>query len=672
MMAKFLFCLFSALTINLLIPTQAGQGFLRDQIDEFSSTIVSLDGDVISFFDRDSLYSFEPAPLGKSDESYHGEIGGTATRKWIVRRVTNVSDNVKNDSRPSRCSWRFLRDGAIDDNADENENATTNEGNSQYFSLMVNAALSLTCVVTAALAAGLTMGLLSLDPLTLEIKRRASPSQEERQWSEDLLPLLVGHSKRHRLLVSLLLMNSIANEALPLFLDELLPGKYASILVSVTLVLFFGEIVPSAFFTGPDQVKVAAKLVPMVKVVMVLLSPLAAPIASLLDKVLHEGDGYGGDGNAHSGVVAQNSEEMEEDDVTGGNYYNRGELSALVRIQYEAQLAAKRKNKLANQTLMLAKTGTLSPHSNEFPEVTTQLSNVSMNSSASNGKNSRHTHREIQSIGRDLTQHASLRGNDKRPHQIIPFIHADEITMIEGALSMTTKVAADVCTPLRRVFALPSDTVLDEDCMVKIWSRGFSRIPIYCPSTDKEESVALSTVDDPRKSLFDDVDTSSIIGVLLTRQLIVINPDESRPITTVPLVPPPCVAPSVHLVDLINLFQAGGGRGKGGLHLALVCARPTLATEALERGEPVPEEAGVVGIVTLEDVVEELLQEEIYDEYDRDLELARWGINKWKKFVSTRKMGRDVAESCARLDSTLVRKVVVASEINTEVTPLLG
>ena len=84
-------------------------------------------------------------------------------------------------------------------------------------------------------------------PLSLEIKRRASPSLQEQQYSEQLLPLLVGHSKRHRLLVSLLLLNSLANEALPLFLDELFPSKYVAILVSVTLVLFFGEIVPSKY-----------------------------------------------------------------------------------------------------------------------------------------------------------------------------------------------------------------------------------------------------------------------------------------------------------------------------------------------------------------------------------------------------------------------------------------
>ncbi len=198
---------------------------------------------------------------------------------------------------------------------------------------------------------------------------------------------------------------------------------------------------------------------------------------------------------------------------------------------------------------------------------------------------------------------------------------------------MTTKVAADVATPLRRVYALPADTILNEETVVEIWARGFSRVPVF-RRTKREEN------DDDDDSFPYDRDLSSIMGVLLVRQLIVVNANENRPIATLPLAVPPCVSPSMHLVDLINLFQAGGGRGRGGIHLAVVCARPLIATEALERGECVPKEAGVIGIVTLEDVVEELLQEEIYDEYDRDLELAHWGVEKWKSFVLRKKSNR--------------------------------
>ncbi len=473
--------------------------------------------------------------------------------------------------------------------------------------LLTNFLLVFLCVLTAAMAAGLTMGLLSLDPLSLEIKRRTSPSMEERKWSSTLLPLLLGHSKRHRLMVSLLLMNAIANEALPLFLDELLGnyGKYASILVSVTLVLFFGEIVPSAFFTGPNQLEVSAKLVPLVKVVMAVLSPVAVPIAKLLDRVLHSGDEGGND---------------EEEDVTEGNYMNRGELGALVRIQYEAQLADQRRRKRVNQKLLR----TLPVH-----QATPRRDHSNLSNHSSTDSSQRHTHHSIREITKEITVAKSAKLKKMLS------IHEDEITMIEGALAMTVKVAADVCTPLRRVYALPSDTILDEETCVSIWSRGFSRIPIYERPTDED------ALDSTTNQFGNDV--SGIVGVLLSRQLIVINPNEERPLATVPLVLPPCIHVSMHLVDLINMFQAAGGRGKGGLHLAIVCARPDVASEALERGESIPKEAGVVGIVTLEDVVEELLQEEIYDEADRDLELSRWTVTKWKQFVKRKRASRSNA-----------------------------
>ena len=113
----------------------------------------------------------------------------------------------------------------------EEEEEPTFEEDPVFYLIMVFCAVF--CVIMAALAAGLTMGLLSLDPLMLLVKIRASRSPEEKGQAESLLPIVKQH---HLLLVTLLLLNSLANEALPLFLEKLV-SPVVSVLLSVTFIL---------------------------------------------------------------------------------------------------------------------------------------------------------------------------------------------------------------------------------------------------------------------------------------------------------------------------------------------------------------------------------------------------------------------------------------------------
>ena len=39
----------------------------------------------------------------------------------------------------------------------------------------------------------------------------------------------------------------------------------------------------------------------------------------------------------------------------------------------------------------------------------------------------------------------------------------------------------------------------------------------------------------------------------------------------------------------------------------------------------------------MEDIVEELLQQEVFDEYDKEERLARWAVGRWKNFVRRKK-----------------------------------
>ena len=106
--------------------------------------------------------------------------------------------------------------------------------------------------------------------------------------------------------MTLLLVNAFAAETLPLALDQLGLPKPITIAISVFGVLVFGEILPSAIFTGPKQLEIASFFGPFVEVLETVLGILVIPIARLLDAVL---------GKEHKGR------------------YNKGELKALINLQ---------------------------------------------------------------------------------------------------------------------------------------------------------------------------------------------------------------------------------------------------------------------------------------------------------------------------------------------------
>jgi hypothetical protein len=116
------------------------------------------------------------------------------------------------------------------------------------------------------------MGLVGLDKDDLEVRLDAKEEDEPDPKEREKMPLekkqirriLPLKSDHHVLLVTLLLLNSAANEMLPLWLDRIVP-QWAAIVLSVTLVLVFGEILPSAIFTGPNQIPIAAAFAPVGK-----------------------------------------------------------------------------------------------------------------------------------------------------------------------------------------------------------------------------------------------------------------------------------------------------------------------------------------------------------------------------------------------------------------------
>ena len=145
----------------------------------------------------------------------------------------------------------------------------------------VAAVVVVICLISAALASGLTQGLLSLDHLQLEVLKRSGTDVQKIQ-ATTLLPIIENH---HWLLASLMLWNATAMETLPIFLDALVPTAVA-IILSVTLILLFGEIIPASIMTGPHQLYIVTKLSYVTWCVLIFFSPISYPLALILDYVL--------------------------------------------------------------------------------------------------------------------------------------------------------------------------------------------------------------------------------------------------------------------------------------------------------------------------------------------------------------------------------------------------
>ncbi|KAL3477210.1 hypothetical protein BJX99DRAFT_127691 [Aspergillus californicus] len=153
-------------------------------------------------------------------------------------------------------------------------------------------------------------------------------------------------------------------------------------------------------------------------------------------------------------------------------------------------------------------------------------------------------------------------------------LNEDEVTIITAVLDLKAKPVKSIMTPLDHVFTVPSDAVLDEKTMERILSAGFSRIPVHAP-------------DDPL----------DFLGMLLVKTLITYDPDDGKPVGDFVLATLPETSPETSCLDILNYFQEGHS------HMALVSRDPG-------------ENSGAIGVVTLEDVVEELIGEEIIDESD--------------------------------------------------------
>ncbi|KAK9814494.1 hypothetical protein WJX72_006765 [[Myrmecia] bisecta] len=144
-------------------------------------------------------------------------------------------------------------------------------------SLPVSVILSCLLVPFTGLFAGLTLGLLSLDLTGLRILAHAG-EPEERKYAQKIIPV---RESGNLLLCTLLLGNTVINSAISILLADITTG-FVGLLVSTFVILVFGEIIPQSICTR-HGLKIGAQSIWIVKIFIVLLSPIVWPISLVLD-----------------------------------------------------------------------------------------------------------------------------------------------------------------------------------------------------------------------------------------------------------------------------------------------------------------------------------------------------------------------------------------------------
>lgn len=147
----------------------------------------------------------------------------------------------------------------------------------------------------------------------------------------------------------------------------------------------------------------------------------------------------------------------------------------------------------------------------------------------------------------------------------------DEVEIIRGALQLSEKKARDITTPIKQVYWLTPNELIDAQKIDEIKAKGWSRIPVL----NKQRTTCF--------------------GVLLMKDLVDIDFDRHAVrVDDLPLYPTQVVGSMTALDTLFRKFV------KGSSHMI-----------------PVERDDKIIGIITIEDLLEEIVGHEIEDEIDR-------------------------------------------------------
>lgn len=169
-------------------------------------------------------------------------------------------------------------------------------------------------------------------------------------------------------------------------------------------------------------------------------------------------------------------------------------------------------------------------------------------------------------------------------HVVSQEINKDEAKIMKGALELGTREVKEIMTPISDVYMVEVHRQLDVSFMSEIWKSGYSRIPVFDPNRDSNDNI---------------------VGMLFVKDLILIDPADCTPVQTIIEFygrQNEYVFPDTKLREVLDVFKTGK------CHMGIV-------HDVVDDGVRDPYYVNL-GIITLEDVIERLIDEKIQDELD--------------------------------------------------------